>query len=81
MSDELSSVFESLFAAIPFIVFGVLLIKSKDQTKSKETGTPTDGVEILFSFFLSWFSLKILGYAFVLLGLSFVAITFLVNFL
>ncbi len=77
----MNSILDSLIAAIPFIFFGVLLIKSKDQTKSGETGAPTDGTEILFSLFLSFFRPKVLGYAFVLVGLSFVAITFLVNFI
>ena len=76
----MSNILDSLIAAIPFILFGVLLIKSKDQTKSGETGAPTDGTEILFSLFLSCFKPKVLGYAFVLVGLSFVVITFLVNF-
>ena len=76
----MSNIHDSLIAAIPFIFFGVLLIKSKDQTKSGETGAPTDGTEILFSLFLSFFRPKVLGYAFVLVGLSFVVITFLVTF-
>ncbi len=75
----MSNILDSLIAAIPFFFFGVLLIRSKDQTKSKETGSPTDGTEILFSFFLSFFRPKVLGYAFILLGLSFVVITFFVN--
>lgn len=75
----MNSILDSLIAAIPFIFFGVLLIKSKDQTKSGETGAPTDGTEILFSLFLSFFRPKVLGYAFVLVGLSFIVITFLVN--
>ena len=81
MNDKLEGLLESIIAAIPFIVFGVLLIKSKDQKKTNETGMPTNGIEILFSFLLTSLKPKHFGYLLVLIGISFVVITFFVNFL
>ncbi|MEB1807160.1 MAG: hypothetical protein LPK26_07640 [Bacillaceae bacterium] len=81
MNDGIKSLLESLIGAIPFIVFGVLLIKSKDQKKTKETGTPTNGIEILLSFLFTSLKPKHFGYLLVLIGISIVVITFFVNFL
>lgn len=81
MNDEMKALFDSMLGAIPFVFFGVLLIRSKDQKKTDQTGSPTDGTEILLSFLLTLFPPKVFGYVFVLLGLSFVVITAWVNFL
>ncbi|WP_214823903.1 hypothetical protein [Exiguobacterium algae] len=81
MNDELKTLFESMLAAIPFVFFGVLLIRSKDQKKTDQTGSPTDGTEILLSFLLTLFPPKILGYVLVLLGLFIVGVTAWANYL
>lgn len=81
MNANVKGLLESVIVAIPFIVFGVLLIKSKEQKKTDQTGTPTDGLEILLSFIFISFKPKFFGYLMVLIGISLFLITLVVNFL
>lgn len=80
MNDIVKGLLESIIAAIPFIVFGVLLIKSKDQKKTDQTGTPTDGLEILLSFLFMSLKPKFFGYIMVLIGISLFSIILFANF-